>query len=196
MRRRKLCSLLALAISIAACGSPKASSAQAKSPGARQQGDTVPATPAPTKLEAFRPAAGSVLTVGYNELGSVNALSIDAKELRDSKSGVARGLVVQVRESQYREERSFVDLDELPELLKGADAVLAVKTNPTSFKQFEVRYRTRGDLQLVAFNNSQGVVSYAVQVGRVTTTSAFLSEAEMQRVRGMIDAGMKLLAAP
>ena len=71
-----------------------------------------------------------------------------------------------VRERQYREERSFVDLDELPELLKGAHAVLAVKTNPTSFKQFEVRYRTRGDLQLVAFNNSQGVVIYAVQVRR------------------------------
>jgi hypothetical protein len=160
----------------------------------RQQGDT--AASAPTKLEAFKPAAGSVLTVGYNELGEIGGVSIHAKELRDTKAGIARGLVVEVTESQYRKERSFVDVDELPELLKGADAVLAVKSNPTWFEQFEVRYRTRGDLQLVAFNNSRGMVSYALEVGRISNASAFLSEAEMHQVRAMSEAGMKLLGAP
>ncbi len=117
--------------------------------------------------------------------------------MRDSRGAVVRGLIVEVKETQYRAEKAFVDEDELPELLKGVDAILAVKANPTSFKQFEVRYRTKGDLQIVAFNGSRGDISFAIQVGRISSVDAFLSEAEMQRVRAMIDAAaQKLRSAP
>jgi len=109
-----------------------------------------------------------VLTLGFDDLGSVRGISVDVRELRDLKSpGVGvRGLVVDVRESQYRNERSFVDADEIPELLKGLDALLAVKENPTPFKNFEVRYTTRGELQLTAFSTRDGSINYSVRVGR------------------------------
>src|SRR5262245_65443573 len=83
------------------------------------------ATPPPaTKLEGFKPSAGSLVTFGYDELGQ-GLVSVDVRELRDSKGLIVRGLVVEVIENQYRTERSFVDADEIPELLKGIDALLA-----------------------------------------------------------------------
>ncbi|MDP9112443.1 MAG: hypothetical protein M3O20_02040, partial [Acidobacteriota bacterium] len=111
----------------------------AKSQTAQQTQSTAAQVPA-TKMEAFKPTAGSVLTLGYDELGRVSGISVDVREMRDSKGANARGLLVEITESQFRKERSFVDADEIPELIKGFDALLDVKDNPTQFKQFEVRY--------------------------------------------------------
>jgi hypothetical protein len=120
--------------------------------------------PPATKLEAFKPAAGSIVTLGYNDLGQTSGVAVDARELRDVSGTTVRGLLVDVTESQYREERSFVDADEIPELLKGIDALLAVKVNPTSFDKFEVRYTTKGALELTAFNSGRDI-KYAIQAG-------------------------------
>ena len=64
-------------------------------------------------------------------LGSVAGVSVDVREARDGKGSAVRGLLVEVTESQYRKERSFIDSDEISELLKGFDALLEVKANPT-----------------------------------------------------------------
>ena len=57
------------------------------------------------------------------------------------------------RRAEYREERAFIDADEIPKLVKGIDALLDVSSNPTSFENFEVRYSTKGDLQITGFNS-------------------------------------------
>lgn len=153
------------------------------------------ATSPATKLESFKPSAGSLVTFGYDELGQ-GLVSVDARELRDSKGLVVRGLVVEVYESQYRSERSFVDADEIPELLKGIDALLVVKTNPTQFKNFEVRYTTRGELELVAFNNSSGKIAYAVRAGRlVKANRTGLDTDALLKLRGQFEAGSQKLAS-
>jgi hypothetical protein len=154
-----------------------------------------PATPPPaTKMEAFKPTAGSVLTFGYDELGAVHGATVDVREMRDTKGANVRGLVVQVNESEYRKERSFVDADEIPELLKGFDALLGVKENPTQFKSFEVRYTTRGELQLTAFNSSRGGILYAVQAGRgIKAQSLGLSASDMLALRGLFEAALQKL---
>lgn len=156
------------------------------------------AAPAPspaTKMEGFKPAAGSVLFFGYDDLGSVAGVSVDVREMRDARASGVRGLLVEVTESQYRKERSFVDADEIPELLKGFDALLEVKSNPTAFKNFEVRYTTKGELQLTAFNSGSGSMMYAVQAGRVVKAQKVgLAAAEMQRLRVLFDAAAQKLA--
>ncbi|HWH50198.1 MAG TPA: hypothetical protein VN651_01545 [Gemmatimonadaceae bacterium] len=158
-----------------------------------------PASPLPpaTKLEAFKPSAGSVLTIGYTELGHINGVAVDVREMRDVKGADARGVVVEVTESQYRSERSFVDADELPELIRGIDALLATTTNPTAFTQFEVRYTTHGDLQLTAFNKSRtGDIGFAVQAGRTLTAQDLsLSTKDIQQLRAMFVAAQTKLAA-
>ncbi len=160
-----------------------------------QQAQPPQAPPPPaTKIEGFKPAAGSVLTIGYDDLGIVSGISVDVREMKDQRNIPVRGLLVEVRESQYRTERSFVDADEIPELLKGFDALLEVKSNPTQFQNFEVRYTTRGELELTAFNSSNGTIMYAVQTGRVMKAQKIgLSTAEMQKLRSLFVAASQKL---
>jgi hypothetical protein len=118
------------------------------------------------------------------------------REMRDSKGAAVRGLLVDVTESEYRHERSFVDADEITELLKGFDALLEVKANPTQFNNFEIRYTTRGELQLTAFNTDRGGLLYAVKAGRTLGAQRIgLSAADMQKIRGLFDAASQKLAA-
>ncbi len=160
------------------------------------RGEGQGATPPPaTKMEGFKPAAGSVLTFGYDELGNIGGISVDVREMRDAKGSGVRGLLVEVTESEYRKERSFVDADEIPELLKGFDALLEVKTNPTPFKNFEVRYTTRGELQLTAFSSGNGSIMFAVQAGRTLKAQRVgLDVPDMQKLRGLFEAASQKLA--
>jgi hypothetical protein len=166
-------------------------------PGAIGQAVSVPqaAEPLPpaTKLEAFKPSVGSVVTLGYDELGRVGTVAVNVRQIKDAKGGDVRGLVVEVTESQYRVQRSFVDADEIPELVKGLDALLQVRDNPTPFRQFEVQYRTRGDLQLIAFNNARGVLSYSVKAGRGVEATTFINETGMQQLRAIFDSALQKL---
>jgi hypothetical protein len=134
-------------------------------------------------MEAFQPSAGTVVTFGYDELGTVRGVSVDVREIRDSKGVSVRGLLVKVTQSEYRSESSFVDSDEIKELLKGFDALLEVANNPTSFKNFEVRYKTKGGLELTAFNSSRGGIQYSVAAGRLATAQSFFSASEMQDLK-------------
>ena len=152
-----------------------------------------PELPPATKLEGFKPAAGSVVTLGYDDLGGAAGVRVEVREMRDAK-GSARGLLVQIAEGQVQV-RSFVDADEIPELLKGLDALLEVKANPTPFKMFEVRYTTRGELRLTAFNNAKGAVQYAVQVGRTQKAQRLLEAPDLLRLRGSFDAALQKLNA-
>jgi hypothetical protein len=144
-----------------------------------------PPPPPATKIEAFRPATGSVVTLGYTELGEVSGVTVDVREMHDARATGVRGLLVEVHESEYRDERAFVDADEIPDLLKGIDALLEVKANPTKFKLFEVRYTTKGELELTAFNDQRDHISYVVRTGRVSHASAYIDEGEMRKVRDM-----------
>jgi len=147
-------------------------------------------------MEAFQPAAGSVVTFGYDDLGSVRGVSIDVRELKDSRGADVRGLLVKVTENEYHKESAFVDADEIPELLKGFDALLAVNANPTQFKSFEVRYTTRGGLQLTAFNGFRDGIAYAVQAGRITKAQALpLSADDMRKVRALFESAQQKLAS-
>jgi hypothetical protein len=161
-----------------------------------------PSPPPATKLEAFQPVAGAVTTLGYDELGLISSsmtvnssLRVDVRQMQDAQGSAVRGIVVEIKESDglYRVARSFVDEDELPELIKGIDALLTVKANPTSFKFFEVKYRTRGDLVLAVFNNNFGRIAYTVTAGRVFTESRPVNESELRRLRDWFEAARQKL---
>jgi hypothetical protein len=131
--------------------------------------------PAPaTKIEAFKPVEGSVLTVGFNDIASgIHNVSLDARQLTSSDGGSVKGMRVEVMESEYRKEVVFIDADELPELIKAIDHLLAINSNPTSFKDFEVHYKTRGSLELGAFSGTSGRIQYSIAAGRLTKATTF-----------------------
>ena len=175
---------------------PSLAQADAEQPSPAAATTARPDLPPATKLEGFDPAAGSLVTVGYDDLGSAKGVSVDVREVRDSRGETARGLVVEVHESQYRRERSLVDADEVPELIRGIDALLQVTANPTQFKNFEVRYTTRGELRLTAFNSTiDRGIRYAVQAGRGLKAQRFLGDDDMRKLRAMFEAATQKLSA-
>jgi hypothetical protein len=90
-----------------------------------------------------------------------------------------------------------VDADEIPELLRGIDALMQVKANPTQFENFEVRYTTRGELRLTAFTSRIGreSISYSDEAGRSLKAQRFLSEDDMRKLRAMFEAATQKLNA-
>ena len=166
-----------------------------------------PALPPATKLEGFKPEAGSVITIAYDNLGSLTGgpaspgiISVDVRQVRDTHGNSARGLFVQVTEISLGHEDAFVDEEEIPELLRGIDTLLAVKTNPTQFKNFAVQYTTQGALRLVAFNYfydasaTTGEIQYGVQAGRVLIAERTnMTAGDMRKLRAMFEAGLRKL---
>jgi hypothetical protein len=179
-----------MGLGVVALASWNAAEAQGVSPTAGQ----APPPPPATKIEAFKPAAGSVVTLAYDELGVVRGVSVDVREFREAAKTPVRGLVVDVTESQYRDERSFVDADEIPELLRGIDALLEVKTNPTQFENFEVRYTTKGELRLTAFNSGSDI-KYAVDAGRTLKATRHIEAEDMRKLRTIFAAAQTKLAS-
>src|SRR5438105_14873385 len=64
-------------------------------------------------------------------------------------------------------EQSYIDVDELPDLLKGMDRLLTVTENPTQFRNFEMKYATKGELELTASSSHNRGVVFSVEVGRM-----------------------------
>lgn len=194
----KIVQLLLTAVLVVAV----ASVALAQAPPATQQVAQPPAPlPPATKLEGFKPADGSVVTLGYDEIGRIEPgfttsglVVVEVRELRSGGEAV-QGMTVTVTESQYREERAFVDGEEMADLVRGVDALLELKVNPTHFTNFEVRYTTKGGLMLVAFNNSKGDVQFAIQAGRALKAKRFLSAADLQKIRAMFQSATERLEA-
>jgi hypothetical protein len=158
--------------------------------------------PPATKLEGFMAAPGSLMTTGYNEVGkdvtgivALGPVSVEAREMRDAHGNVARGMIVEVIESETVRARSFVDAEEIPDLIKGLDAILDIVSNPTSFDYFEVRCVTRGELALTAYSNVKGTIRYSVQAGRVVASRVVLDTHQMQVLRGLFATALQKLSA-
>jgi hypothetical protein len=182
-------------------GVPAAVSAQVGVPLSSPLPTVVQQAPMPaTRLESFQAEAGSVVTVGHEDLGAVarNRLSVDVRDLRDSRGSSAGGLTVFVNDTanSTRYERAFIDVDELPGLLRSLDTLLKFMANPTTFKRFEARFSTRGHLTFIAYTNSTGAIEYAVQAGRpLLATATNIDAVEMLKLRGLLELGLQKLNA-
>ena len=155
--------------------------------------------PAPlpaTKLEGFRPEAGSILTAGFEGLGAIgrSRVFVEVRDLRDSKGNTAGGVTINLIEGPSRNERAFIDVDELPGVLGSLDTLLKISANPTQFKRFESRFVTRGNLSFVAYSNSTGAIEYALQVHEVPlATIQNIESVEMLRLRELLDQALQKL---
>ena len=146
-----------------------------------------------SKLSELRAREGTMLTLGYTDLGKVSIkagqystddIAVDAREMRVSDVN-SRGLLI-----THDTERDFVDEDEIAPLLAGMDSLFATKANPTKFRMFERSYETRDGFRFTAFSSSKGDVSFAVHVG---SHAMYPDEASARRLRGLVEAGKALL---
>jgi len=138
-----------------------------------------------TKLEAVESRYEKILLKGFSSIANLNVrgvlVRLDAVEMKDSASPLrAIGIVISLRffpaENQPpRENRSYIDYEEIDSLLKAMESVARVNESVTKLASFEARYRTVGDFEVIVFRQ-----------GRASGTAASLSSGICDKVTALL----------
>ena len=126
-----------------------------------------------TKLEAFTGTVGFVTIKGYVEVGTIanltNRINVTAMIIRDAKTAKqTSGAVFEFVERKaygVDKHQSFVDADELADLLSGLTYISKADHTSTPMRFYEAQYSTRGGLKLAVFNNTTGQRQFLVHLG-------------------------------
>jgi hypothetical protein len=146
-----------------------------------------------TKLEAIEWQYERVLLKGFSQIATFMArdveVRVDAVELKDTSTATrAIGLVIALRETgeNPRENRSFIDYDEIDRLLQGLTAIGRVNESVSKLASFEARYRTSGDLEIVVFRQSRSGIAASLTAGICERVTAPLTLDELDRLKAHI----------
>ena len=146
-----------------------------------------------TKLEALESKYERVLLKGFSLIATLNVrgadIRLDALEIKDTNSNTrATGLVIALREDgeNPRENRAFIDYEEVDRLIKAIESVAKVNENITKLAGFEARYRTLGDLEINVFRQTRSGTSATVSSGICDRVTSMLTLDELERLRAHI----------
>ena len=128
---------------------------------------------------------------GFTRITTVEVagVRIDALEMREMGNvSRAKGIVVVLREGgeRPRENRAFVDYEEIDPLLNAIDAISRVYETQTKLAGFEAKYRTLGDLEINVFRQTRSGTAVIVTTGICDLARANLSFDDLAKVRAMI----------
>jgi hypothetical protein len=144
-----------------------------------------------TKLEALDDRHSTVIIKGFTRITTVEVtgIRIDAVEMREMGNvSRAKGVVVGLREGgeRPRENRAFVDYEEIDSLLNAIDAISRVDETMTKLAGFEAKYRTLGDLEINVFRQTRSGTAVIITTGICDNARANLSLDDLAKVRAMI----------
>ena len=144
-----------------------------------------------TKLEALDDRHSTVIIKGFTRITTVEVagVRIDAVEMREMGNvSRAKGIVVVLREGgeRPRENRAFVDYEEIDPLLNAIDAISRVDETQTKLAGFEAKYRTLGDLEINVFRQTRSGTAVIITTGICDLSRANLSFDDLAKVRAMI----------
>src|SRR5262252_5230430 len=146
------------------------------------------------KLEDFEGRVQTLLVRGRHWIGNIKAQNgsarVEATEIRDSTSAeAASGVVITIVADggPPGEIRSLIDYDEIDPLIKAMDAAAKAGDNITRLSHFEVRYRTKGDFEIMVFKQLENnVVAAAIEGGSLDAPGLNLSIDDLVKLRWMI----------
>jgi len=184
--RRALFAALLLMIS---CGSVLA---QRSGPEFRRPLACEPLEPR-TRLEAIESRYERVITKGFSQFATLTVrgieIRLDAIEMKDTTDATrAIGLVIALREldENPRENRAFIDYQEIDRLIKGMESVARVNETITKLAGFEARYRTMGDLEINVFRQTRSGTAASLSSGICDRVTALLTLDDLEKLRGHI----------
>ena len=148
------------------------------------------------KLEDIDGRMETLLFKGRHWVGTVRSSNgsarVEAYEVRDTKNservtGVLITFVPANADSRDDAVRSLIDYDEIDPLLKILDTMVKADDSVTKLSHFEVRYRTRGDFEVMVFKQQTGTsVASAIEGGFFERVRLLLIMDELVRLRFMI----------
>ena len=146
-----------------------------------------------TKLEAVESRYERVITKGFSQHATFTVrgieIRLDAIEMKDTVDGTrAIGLVVALREldENPRENRAFIDYQEVDRLIKGMESVAKVNETITKLAGFEARYRTLGDLEINVFRQTRSGTAASLSSGICERVTVLMTLDDLDKLRGHI----------
>jgi len=146
-----------------------------------------------TKLEAIDSGYETVLIKGFSQIATLDVrggdIRVDAVDLKEvSASRRAIGIVVSLKESaeRPRENRSFIDYEEIDRLVRALESVARVNETATKLTGFEARYRTLGELEITVFRQGRSGTAASMSTGICDKITVFLPLDELERLKGII----------
>jgi hypothetical protein len=144
------------------------------------------------KLEEFESWQETVVIKGRTYVGTVRALEgsarVEATEIRDTNSNRITGVVITFNapEAGRPEIRSLIDYDEIDPLIKAFDSLAKADESVTKLTHFELRYRTKGDFEIMVYKKISGGVEAAVEGGFFDRTRLFMTLDDLTKLRWFI----------
>ena len=146
------------------------------------------------QLEDFEGRVETLLIKGRHDVGTIRTQNgyarVEASEIRDSANGqTASGAVITIVADggPAGDIRSFIDYDEIDALVKALDTASKASESITRLSHFEVRYRTKGDFEIMVFKQLENnVVAAAIEGGFFDRSRLYLSIDDLVRLRWMI----------
>jgi len=145
------------------------------------------------KLEEFEGRMETILIKGRTYVATLRAQNgtagVEATEIRDTKSSnrVAGVVVTIVADGGPAGEiRSLIDYDEIDSLIKAFDAIAKADDSITKLTNFESRYRTKGDFEILVFKQVSGGVAAAIEGGFFDRSRLLMTLDDFTRMRWMI----------
>ncbi|HWN10734.1 MAG TPA: hypothetical protein VNO50_15955 [Pyrinomonadaceae bacterium] len=146
-----------------------------------------------TRLEAIESRYERVITKGFSQFATISTrgteIRLDAIEMKDTGDSTrAIGLVIALRElaDNPRENRAFIDYQEIDRLIKGMESVARVNETITKLAGFEARYRTLGDLEINVFRQTRTGTAASISSGICDRVTALLTLDDLGKLRGHI----------
>jgi hypothetical protein len=145
------------------------------------------------KLEDFESRLETILIKGRTYVGTVKALNgsarIEATEIRDTGNSTrVTGVVITIVADggPPGEIRGLVDYEEIDQLIKAFDTAAKANESITKLTHFEVRYRTKGDFEIMVYKQLSGEVATAVEGGFFDRSRIYLAPDDFIKLRWFI----------
>ena len=148
-----------------------------------------------TKLERIDDRYNTVIVKGFTRITTVEVagVRIDAVDMRElGNVSRAKGIVVVVTSvtadgnNRPRDNRAFVDYEEIDPLLNAIDAASRIDETVTKFPGFEAKYRTLGDLEITVFRQTRSGNAAILTTGICEQGRTSLTLDELAKVKAML----------
>ena len=124
---------------------------------------------------------------GQNGAGSAR---VEATEIRDPIAArTVSGVVITLtgESGATGEIRALIDYDEIDALLKAMDTAVKAGDGISRLSHFEVRYRTKGDFEIMVFKQMENnAIAAAIEGGFFDRSRLYLTIDDLTKLRWMI----------